>query len=160
MSSSDSSSDSDDSGYVTADSDEEKKLPYQKGQEKQIISIYKCRTTSTYNDYKGFTIQTHTRTIVFEIESTQSCGEDWGIDIIFPRNRVQDDFIGKNLGKVKFGPDIEEERGALGCTRTTVQLYLHTCIGRITIQAYNEHNGYYPHQIRLKKDGKTDIQTI
>lgn len=135
-------------------------VTYEPGTEKHILSIEECKHNIKWEKWKGYEIKTNTRTITFEISATQSCCEEWGVYITYPkdktgRERDKEEMIGRVMGKVEWGPDRTDEED-----NDTVQVYMNTSVGTILICAYNSHNGYYPHSVRLIEDGKTDMQSI
>jgi len=99
---------------------------------------------SAYGGYDGFAIETDKQTIYLLIENGQSCCENWGYLL---SHDDFDEFIGAQLlglreigaGEINGVPD-----GA-----ATVFVNVETNEGTLQFVAYNDHNGYYGHEVRI-----------
>lgn len=97
-----------------------------------------------------FTMSDTTQNISCKIENTRNCCEKWGV---YTKSNLND-FIGAeyysmDISKVK--RDKYDEMRIIMVTITTNR-------GKITIQLYNEHNGYYEHDVFIQSSN--GISTI
>lgn len=90
-----------------------------------------------------FTISDSTKNITCKIENSKKCCEKYGMHTKSNLN----DFIGAEYHSV----DISEERNLGPCEEMSmVNIIIHTNRGDITINFYNEHNGYYSHDVFIQ----------
>lgn len=113
-----------------------------------------------WSEYDGYCIETDKRQLYFVISNEQCCCENWGY------LSSEDDFgsfIGSELKNVyvtdtkleTIVPKMEEDLDAGSAMFINVE----TTRGLLQFAAYNEHNGYYGHDVLLvsKYDDKTII---
>lgn len=107
---------------------------------KSISEIENCQDS-------GFIVITSDQEIVLSISNLQSCCESWGY---FWCNDNHEDFIGANLLNVTITdkclvteklPELYEGEAMF--------VNLETDKGALQFVAYNEHNGYYSHFVRV-----------
>ena len=98
--------------------------------------------------YEGFLITTNKQQIRMGIDNDGKCCENWGF---FMTNDDLQEFIGARLLEVKIvdaclnvekAPDIYEG--------DVMFVNFETSHGTLQFTAYNEHNGYYSHEVVVK----------
>jgi hypothetical protein len=104
-----------------------------------------------YSDhYEGWKIVTDSQTILFGITNQQGCCESWGH--VCSEDNPQD-FVGAEITDIFITDD------GLETTKVKVsEVYdggvvfvtLNTNKGKLQFAVYNEHNGYYGHDVRLE----------
>ena len=101
---------------------------------KNITEVSNVYFGNEWDTYDGYCIETDSRQLYFVISNGQCCCENWGY------LSSEDDF-GSFIGSELKNVYVTETRGLL------------------QFAAYNEHNGYYGHGVRLisKYDDKTII---
>ena len=125
---------------------------------KEVSDVY--FNNDKWDTYDGYCIETDSRQLYFVIDNVQSCCEKWGY------LSSEDDFgsfIGSELKNVyvtdtkleTIVPKMEEDLDAGSAMFINVE----TTKGLLQFAAYNEHNRYYGHDVRLvsKYDDKTVI---
>jgi len=113
----------------------------------------------SYGSYDGYKVTTEKQTIWVLIDNNQNCCEDWGY--LHSEKDVGGliRFSGADLLSVKI---VDEEYnvsdidlGGLECGRA-VFVNFETSKGLLQLVAYNSHNGYYGHEVRVVSD-KLDV---
>jgi hypothetical protein len=99
--------------------------------------------------WSGISIKTNKRSknIICKISNINHCCEHFGIHIIFKlHNNIRpgklEDFIGSTYKSVDIKKVEEDDVEFL----TIVEINIHTDVGTIVVQLYNEHYGYYKHE--------------
>ena len=117
------------------------------------VSNYKpedCKW-SAYGRYDGFAIETDKQTIYLLIENGQSCCENWGY--LLSHDNF-DEFIGAQLlglrevSEAEIGVSLPADTSCHG-SPATVFVNVETSKGTLQFVAYNDHNGYYGHEVRI-----------
>jgi hypothetical protein len=129
----------------------------------------KLKTGSQWEtNYAGYEIITTDQTIQLLIEDESSCCEHWGyllseddidtfiggalLDIkVVDEERITKSILNKLKQETSFQGDYDET--------ATIFVNLETSKGTLQFVAYNEHNGYYGHNVRIisKQFSKTVI---
>ena len=102
--------------------------------------------------YSGYKIHTDKQVISLLISNGQSCCEDWGY-LMSEELNEGDDFIGANIISV-------EEVSLADITKDDDDDYVDACVfinvntdrGTLQFKAYNNHNGYYGHEVRVHSE--------
>jgi len=89
--------------------------------------------------------------VIIGITNTQWCCEQFGIKITPNHNS----FIGATINKIRWAWGREEKQYS-GDYEGSATVVVITDKGDLTITAWNNHNGYYKHDIRVKWS-KTDL---
>lgn len=118
--------------------------------DEKILSIEECRHTPDegYN-YSGFIVITTSQKIELLISSDTECCENWGY---FWCNDTPEDFVGAKLLNVTCTDDALNTHKVLEYVDNINMAYfvnLETDRGTLQFVVYNEHNGYYGHDIRI-----------
>lgn len=114
-------------------------------------------------DFEGYTITTNNQTILILISNAQLCCEEFGINIELPNNiNNEQDLIGTEIYSIGWEKEKKNNIKDLGfCQiKATARVHLVTSIGDVYIEAWNEHNGYYPHTIKVAWNNYEDEQEI
>ena len=109
--------------------------------------------------YAGFEVKTNVQAVRMEIDNHQGCCESWGY-LMSEDNLAE--FIGAELRNI-YVTDLdlavrhlsEREKSARRATMDeggAVFVNLDTSKGLLQFTAYNEHNGYYGHQVRITSE--------
>ena len=114
-------------------------------------------------EYHGYVIEYDTDNQIFlKINTFQSCCEIWGHEIEYlptkPNPNTEDskeDFIGAKVLSVNWLPD--EKRDDCGIK---VKVKVITDHGDIILKVWNDHNGYYPHQVHAYWENYDEKQSI
>lgn len=129
-----------------------------------------CSQVQERTEFEGFEIKTDQQTIYIMISSCQSCCEDWGI-YISPRNF---DLVGEVITDICYGhkvmdPELLKEKlyhhHYEECNTVCVNITIASRETPIQIIAFNQHNGYYPHNVLIRwknRDGRLveEIESI
>ena len=84
--------------------------------------------------------------ITCKMQNDQQCFECFGVHTESKMN----DFIGSSFISIEIGePSCDNNTGNGDSVMKTIETYIHTSKGKITIQFYNEHNGYYKHDVLI-----------
>lgn len=83
------------------------------------------------------------RPIIFVIDNQMTCCEKVGVNIACPEGLSRDDFIGAMITNVKWGREGRDEDMDYSFSEVIIE----TTIGNLTLTAFNEHNGYYSHDV-------------
>ena len=103
----------------------------------------------------GWRITTSSQVIILSISNTQNCCEDWGY---FSSQDDLEDFIGADLFDIKIVDDclnVQSYKKMLDYDfdpneySPTLFVNFETSVGTFQLTVYNEHNGYYSHDISL-----------
>jgi hypothetical protein len=90
------------------------------------------------------------KNITFKIENSGYCCEKWGIHT---ENKL-DKFIGAKYYSIKIG-NIKID----GDDMSIIDITINTNRGNIVLQLYNQHNGYYAHDVFIQSEkGITNIR--
>lgn len=130
-----------------------------------ILSIEKVTEPDGYRGYMGYVITTTQQVIRVLISMRQSCCEKFDVDLILPVTafvkipetpplKSSEELIGHEVLQVNWGSlklDTTEVYDKMHAT-----VHMRTSAGLIQLVAWNEHNGYYPHNVKVtwKKHGK------
>ena len=96
------------------------------------------------NDFNGIVVSiSKGRPIIFVIDNQMSCCEKVGVNIACPEGLSRDDFIGAMITNVKWGREGRDE----DMDYSFSEIIIETTIGNLTLTAFNEHNGYYSHDV-------------
>lgn len=126
---------------------------------KEVSDVY--FNNDKWDTYDGYCIETDSRKLYFVINNGQCCCENWGY------LSSEDDFgsfIGSELKNVyvtdsELGTIVSNMKEDLDAG-SAMFINVETTRGLLQFAAYNEHNGYYGHDVRLvsKYDDKTVIE--
>lgn len=121
-----------------------------------IVSITKESST----DWLGYVIETNKNKYGFHISNRHNCCESWGVNVEWPLKQDEKSCVGaKVMSKLKWGKDRKVD-AAGGLYQTTSTAELQTSLGKVILCCWNEHNGYYPHEVRLSDNASQDTQSI
>lgn len=122
---------------------------------KVIIQDIKTRNTKSY---EGIYIKTNIAELKFEIEADRQCCEYFGYFSYNEFDKPLEHFIGAEIYEVSVSNDEKENKKVFDATKnvehsiynidSAVFINLMTSKGKLQIVVYNEHNGYYGHNIR------------
>lgn len=125
---------------------------------KEVSDVY---FDNEWDTYDGYCIETDSRQLYFVINNGQDCCENWGY------LSSEDDFgsfIGSELKNVyvtdsELGIIVSNMKEDLDAG-SAMFINVETTRGLLQFAAYNEHNGYYGHEVKLvsKYDDKTVIE--
>jgi hypothetical protein len=98
------------------------------------------------NEWWGytFTMSDTSKNITCKIENFHKCCEKWGVYT----DSVLNDFIGSEYHSIDI-EDVNSNREDYD-EMVTMKIHINTNKGKITIQFYNEHNGYYTHDVFIQ----------
>jgi len=85
-----------------------------------------------------------TKNITCKIDNRHICCEKWGVYT----NATLSDFVGAEYCSIDIS-DIQSEKYEL---MKKIDITITTNRGTITIQLYNEHNSYYPHDVFIESE--------
>lgn len=119
--------------------------------------------------YKGIYIQTNKATLKFEISSSRQCCEHFGYFSYSEFDKPYEHFIGAEIYQIFISNDKNENQKVFDITEgiehsmydidAAVFINVMTSKGKMQIIIYNEHNGYYGHEIRyslVKRTGEIE----
>lgn len=123
----------------------------------KIIKIEERTFRQSYNDYDGYQIYTTDQNIFIGIDSIQNCCENWGYIV------SEDDissFIGSELLNVEIVDtqlkNIELQLKELDVYNgQAIFINLVTSAGILQFAVYNDHNGYYGHEVIIRSNQLT-----
>lgn len=106
----------------------------------------------SYGEYDGFRVDTDKQTIYVLIDNGQSCCESWGylssdddmsryVGAELRGLAVTDE--GLNTRMVDAGKDAKSDSGGI------VFVTFDTAVGPFQLACYNDHNGYYGHEVHI-----------
>jgi len=120
-----------------------------------ILSIEEIEEGSGFDGLSGYAITTSKQVIKFLVESFQLCCEEWGY---MTTNDNTNDFVGAKVlaikrvaadySKLPIVPDDDE-------FINTIFVDIETNIGVLQFAAYNAHNGYYGHEVKIVSEQLT-----
>lgn len=97
-----------------------------------------------------FVMSDSTKNITCKIENSRNCCEKWGV---YTESKL-DDFIGAEYYSI----DIRKVKTDKYDEMKSIIITIDTNRGKITIHLYNEHNGYYEHDVFIQSE--RGIRTI
>ena len=117
------------------------------------------RNPNSWSGYDGYKIKTEQDEYLFLIHNGQNCCEDWGY---LSTPDELSDYIGTDLLSVKRVTvndcakdenlkDMMEDKYE---PANTMFVNVETSNGLLQFAAYNQHNGYYGHDVMLLKNGE------
>ena len=118
-----------------------------RNEEDTIIRVKKINTKK----WLGFEVVTTKQNISLVIENIQLCCEDWGAACDHDAK-----FIGAIIKKVGWGRDVFDKR----IKRTTAIIEIMTDMGKLELSVWNEHDGYYEHDVQASWHNYQDTQSI
>lgn len=84
--------------------------------------------------------------ITCKMQNDRQCCERFGVYT----DSKMDDFIGSSFISFEIGkPLYDHENGNGDSSMITIEAHIHTSKGKITIRFFNEHNGYYTHDVLI-----------
>ena len=89
------------------------------------------------------------KNIICKIDSRPQCCEEFGV-CINTTLQSYSDFIGSKYYSVELKDDLSGNIDVYYSASKFV--IIHTSKGMLTIQLYNEHNGYYPHDVYIQTE--------
>lgn len=121
----------------------------------------------TYGHYEGYEIETDLRTIRVLVSSDSRCCEYFGY--VASDDKLAD-YVGAEILKIE-AAEIDEgdfnrssylkrtlhfcyEDGCLQEALEAAFVYIETDRGTLTLAVYNEHNGYYGHEVLITSTGE------
>jgi len=101
----------------------------------------------------AFKMNDKSKNITCKIDNSENCCERFGC---YTNSNISD-FIGAEYFSVDVGElVVQEEPGS--DLMATIELCIHTDRGKINIYFYNEHNGYYRHDVYIESEhGKKHV---
>lgn len=102
----------------------------------------------------GIKVETENEEIYFLISNGQQCCENWGTYLYSP-DKIKDYIGAEYLGYDNSPHNSENEINGETCF-----LNIHTSEGDITYAVYNEHNGYYAHDVVLSITNKKTKERV
>jgi hypothetical protein len=115
----------------------------------KVNKIEKITILNNLNQWLGYKIKItdSSKNIICKIENEQHCCERFGV---YTKNELND-FIGAeyysvNIGKIVFSNSDYNDY------MKTIKISINTNKGKINIQFYNEHNGYYCHDVFIQTE--------
>ena len=103
--------------------------------------------------YSGYKIHTDKQVISLLISNGQSCCEDWGY-LMSEELNDGDNFIGANITSIKEVSlaDITKDEDEDDYFDPCIFINVNTDRGTLQFKAYNSHNGYYGHDVRVHSE--------
>ncbi len=105
--------------------------------------------------YSGYKIYTDKQVISLLISNGQSCCEDWGY-LMSEELNEGDDFIGANINSIEpvSLADIikDDDDDVVWDYAPCIFINVNTDRGTLQFKAYNSHNGYYGHDVRVHSE--------
>jgi hypothetical protein len=112
----------------------------------------------TYHDdtahWLGYTFIVGTNRIVLKIDNVSQCDESFGVYT----NVDIEKFIGAEYKSIKVGNVTQMPNCEKGSNE--IEIVIYTSKGPIPIRFYNEHNGYYNHDLSIEYDGNTEYVSL
>ena len=116
-------------------------------------------------NYKGIYITTNKAVLKFEIGADRQCCEHFGYFSYSEFDKPYEHFIGAEIYQIFISNDESENKKVFDITEgvkhsmydidAAVFINVMTSKGKMQIVIYNEHNGYYGHEIRYTLVDKT-----
>ncbi len=116
--------------------------------------------------FEGYVITTTKQQIYTLISSGRSCCEDFGCAFLKPHDTS---IIDAEVLSVKWGRHYDESLEVVNADKLMCPLNnshknavveILTSVGMVQLVAFNEHNGYYPHNVYASWNGYEDVQEI
>jgi hypothetical protein len=114
------------------------------------------RVLSLLASNRSFSQDSSTKTICVAIEKSQSCCEEWGIEILYPHGLEKSTMEGINVTSVHWAPQVQEDDD----DHHTAVVVIETERGAVKVKMWNNHNGYYSHSIKMSWEGHEDFQQL
>jgi hypothetical protein len=146
--------------------------------DERIVSIAylgedECLNTKDGEEWMGYTIQTTKQTIQVLINVYQQCCEKFDVAMITPKNQVSmtdaedREIIGSKVLRVGWAKKIHPDYLPIvrldcfaGYDVPHAVVDIQTDKGLYQFIAYNNHNDYYPHDIKVSWKNYADVQRI
>ncbi len=109
----------------------------------------------TDEEWDGYRITTTEQEISLFISNQQSCCEDWGIRLGLPAGITRNG-IGLQVHSIRWGKDVKDLR----TESYGASLEIITNKGVVLLAAWNNHNGYYAHELKASWKGHSDVQVL
>ena len=112
------------------------------------IKIQKITTLNNNGHWLGYKIKMNnsSKNIICKIENGQQCCERFGV---YTNNELNN-FIGAEYHSVDIG-NVIFNKGDCD-NMAIIEIFINTNRGKISIQFYNEHNGYYSHDVFIQTE--------
>jgi len=130
----------------------------------KILSIEECSfDNGSYHDKEGYKITTTNQEILMGIGSMGMCCENFGY--LMSEDNL-DDFIGSELIKIEsvdvsLNVKVIEHLSNQSVDMDSCMFFnLYTTSGMLQFVAYNEHNGYYSHDVSFRSNQLTQETRI
>ena len=132
-----------------------------------ITDIEEVVGSKGFEDYQGYVITTTQQVIRVLISRFRGCCEEFDVDIILPgeltdiaSNALTDinSLIGQHVTNVKWA--YTKHNSTTVYDRFEACVEVHTSIGLVKLIAWNEHNGYYSHTVKITWKNHEDEQEI
>lgn len=118
------------------------------------------------SDYKGIYITTNKAVLKFEIGADRQCCEYFGYFLYSEFDKPYEHFVGAEIYQIFISNDESENKKVFDITEgvehsmydidAAVFINVMTSKGKMQVVIYNEHNGYYGHEIRYTLVNKTE----
>ena len=120
------------------------------------IEKFGSNVIAGFEHYQGYVITTTQQVIRVFISSYEYCSEEFDVDIILPDGCSDiNSLIGQHVTHVKWAYAKNK------CTdRYEAGVDVHTAIGLVKLVAWNDHNGYYPHTVKVTWKDHEEEQDI
>jgi len=116
--------------------------------------IQKITTLNNNGHWLGYKIKMNnsSKNIICKIENNQQCCERFGVYTMNELNNfIGAEYHSVDIGNVVFN-DGDYDNMAI------IEIFINTNRGKICIQFYNEHNGYYSHDVFIQtEDGIKNV---
>jgi hypothetical protein len=116
-----------------------------------IVDIVKLDIPDYWLGYT-FVMDDVSKNITCKIENGPICCEKFGVHTL----STMRDFIGAEYNSLNVGEMHREEYDYM----STVDVHIQTNRGTITIQFYNEHNGYYSHDVSVSSESCNKLVSL
>lgn len=121
------------------------------------IESYDAHIPDFWGEYNGYKIKTEQDEYLFLIDNFQNCCENWGY---LSTPDELSDYVGADLLSVKKVTvnDCAENKNLKDMAEydpaNTMFVNIETSNGLLQFAVYNQHNGYYGHDVMLLKNGE------
>lgn len=119
------------------------------------LDSFKPEVDNSWSTFDGYEIKTDEEILTLLISNEQNCCEDWG-NICSPDNIK--DFIGAEIYKIDLvddeyvkSPLLQKEIPHPDCLDCAF-INFETDRGELQFAVYNNHNGYYGHEVIIKRE--------
>lgn len=115
----------------------------------KVTKIQKIIILNNSNQWLGYKIKMtdSSKNIICKIDNNQQCCENFGV---YTENELND-FIGAEYYSVIVENDISKDSNYID-NMETIKISINTSKGKINIHFYNEHNGYYSHDVFIQTE--------